>query len=73
MFIRFRVYLPLATYILMSLYGSVLVSMLSIMDKSPGSFYQSSEEAFVGKILQIVVFGLGYRQVVDIVPAVAAP
>jgi hypothetical protein len=58
MFIRFRVFLPLATYILMSLYGSVLVSMLSIMDKSPGSYYQSIEEAFVGKILHKVILDL---------------
>jgi len=58
MFIHFRVYLPLATYILMSLYGSVRVSMLCIMDKSPGSYYQSTEEDLVGKILQKAVPGL---------------
>ena len=70
MFIRFRVFLPSATYILMSLYGSVLVSMVSIMGKSSGTCYQSSEEAVVGKILQEVVSSLEYWQVVDIMTAV---
>ena len=73
MFIRFRVFLPSATYILMSLYGSILVSMVNIMDKLPGSFYQSTEEAFVGKILQIFVSSLGYRSAVAILPVVDAP
>ena len=58
MFIRFRVQIPSATYILMSLYGSVLVSMLSIMDKSPGSYYQPTEEAVVGKSLQQIILTL---------------
>ena len=73
MCIRFRVLLPLATYILMSLYGSVRVSMLSIMAKSQGSYYQSTEEPFVGIFLQKVVSSLGYRQVIEVTPAVAAP
>jgi hypothetical protein len=66
MFFRFRVFLPLATYILMSLYGSVHVSMLNIMDKSPGSYYQSTEEDLVGKILQEAASSLRCRQAADI-------
>ena len=70
MFIRFRVFLPLATYILMSLYGSVRVSMLSIMDKSPGSYYQSTEEDLVGKILQNAVLDLSRKDFIGVSRAV---
>ena len=66
MFIRFRVLLPSATYIPMSLYGSVLVSMICIMGKSSGRYYQSTEELLVGQILQEVVPGLRKQQAADI-------
>ncbi len=49
--IHVRVKFPLATYIPMSLYGSLLVSMLCIMVELTIIIYQQTVEADVGDFL----------------------
>ena len=60
--VHVRVKFPLATYFPMSMNGSILVSMSSIMALSSDFFYQQMKEAVVGKSLQQIILIL--RQVI---------